>query len=51
MTYQVFHAKEQTDEQGRVIGLRRFGFEPTTFPDDFRLVAKWTCPRWAQSLN
>lgn len=31
MTFRVFHAKD---------GKGRFGFEATTFPDDFRLVAE-----------
>lgn len=39
-TFKVFHAKPKTDAQGRVTGIKGgFGFEPTTFPDDFTCVA------------
>ena len=38
--FRVFHAKEVLDAHGNVIKIAgRFGFEPTTFPDDFRHVA------------
>lgn len=38
--YRVFHAREKFDERGRFAGIKGgFGFEPSTFPEDFRHVA------------
>lgn len=42
--FRVFHAKAVVDENNMVSIKGRFGFDATTFPDDFRHVADVVAP-------